>query len=75
MRVGFEISHPFMQIKEDSKVLLGLNEFREHLGGRLTVMLLRDIGKGEEVHEIDIALLIEASRQLKLYAEVKTFNF
>ena len=75
IRVGFEISHPFMQIKEDSKVLLGLNEFREHLGGRLTIMLLRDIGKGEEVHEIDTALLIEASRQLKLYAEVKTFNF
>jgi len=75
IRLGFEISHPLMQIKEDSKVLLGLNEFREHLGGRLTIMLLRDIGNGEEVHEIDTALLIEASRQLKMYAEIKTFNF
>ncbi|MEO8414674.1 MAG: 3-dehydroquinate synthase [Ginsengibacter sp.] len=75
IRIGFDITHPFIQIKEDSKVLLGLNEFREHLGGRLTIMLLCDIGKGEEVHEIDIALLIEASRQLKIYAEIKTFNF
>ncbi len=74
IRLGFEISHPFMQINEDSKVLLGLNEFREHLGGRLTIMLLRDIGTGEEVHEIDTALLIEASRKLNLYAEVKNFN-
>ncbi len=75
IRLGFEISHPFMQISEDSKVLLGLDEFREHLGGRLTIMLLRDIGRGEEVHEIDTLLLIEASRQLKNYTEIKTSNF
>lgn len=75
VRLGFEITHPFMQIEEDNNILLGLNEFREHLGGRLTIMLLRDIGSGEEVHELDTTLLIEASRQLKLYSEIKTFNF
>ena len=68
VRLGFEITHPFLQIKEDSNILLGLDEFREHLGGSLTIMLLRDIGSGEEVHEINTALLIEASRQLKLYS-------
>lgn len=72
--LGFEITHPFMQIKENKEILLGLNEFREHLGGQLTIMLLRDIGSGEEVHEIDTALLIEASQQIKLYATTKTFN-
>lgn len=75
VRLGFEITHPFMQIEEDSTILLGLNEFREHLGGRLTIMLLRDIGSGEEVHELDTTLLIEASRQIKLYSEIQTFKF
>ena len=32
----------------------GLTEFREHLGGRLTIMLLTGIGKSIEVHEVDL---------------------
>jgi 3-dehydroquinate synthase len=35
-------------------VLRGLTEFREHLGGRLTIMLPRDIGHGVEVHAMDV---------------------
>ncbi len=31
----------------------GLEEFRQHLGGRLTLTMLRDIGRSFEVHEID----------------------
>lgn len=34
-------------------VLDGLDEFREHLGGQLTIMLLEGLGQGIEVHEID----------------------
>ena len=37
----------------DLTVLAGLDEFREHLGGQLTVMLLAGIGHGVEVHEMD----------------------
>lgn len=37
--------------------LKGLDEFREHLGGKLTIMLLNNIGKGFEVHEIDHDLM------------------
>ena len=40
-------------------VFVGLEEFREHLGGELTVLLLRDIGKGEDVHTMDTNLLDE----------------
>jgi 3-dehydroquinate synthase len=76
MKLGFEITHPWMQISDtNSEILQGLQEFREHLGGCLTIMLLLDIGVGEEVHEIDTALLIEASRQLRRYSEIKIFNF
>jgi 3-dehydroquinate synthase len=35
------------------RVLDGLAEFREHLGGELTVTLLERIGRGVEVHEVD----------------------
>lgn len=41
-------------------VIAGLREFREHLGGQLTIMLLRHIGVGEEVHEMDEQLVQEA---------------
>ncbi len=65
--LGFAVTHPLMQVSgEDSPVLKGLQEFREHLGGRLTIMLLPDIGMGEEVHEIDVQLLKEAGEKLKL---------
>ena len=36
-------------------LLEGLDEFREHLGGRLTITLLRNLGEGIEVHEMDNA--------------------
>lgn len=66
--VGFELTHPLMEVEEkDSAILLGLEEFREHLGGRLTIMLLDKIGTGTEVHEIDTEVLKEAGRKLEAY--------
>ncbi len=48
-------------------ILNGLDEFREHLGGRLTIMLLRCIGEGIEVHEVDERKLIESISLLREY--------
>ena len=71
INLGFEITHPFMEVNdEQSPVLLGLQEFREHLGGRLTITLLTAIGKGKEVHEIDWKLMKEAAERLKLFQAV-----
>lgn len=39
------------------RVFDGLEEFREHLGGRLTVLLLKAPGVGIDVHELDESLL------------------
>lgn len=65
LNLGFSISHPLMDIKDKtSPVIKGLEEFREHLGGKLTIMLLAAIGQGEEVHELDITLLQKASAWL-----------
>ena len=41
-------------------VLDGLREFREHLGGELTITLLRAIGRGEEVHVMDEDEILQA---------------
>lgn len=64
-RIGFDTCHPLMAIGDTNAPLLkGLQEFREHLGGELTIMLLDGIGKGVEVHSIDPELLQGVTRQL-----------
>lgn len=56
--LGFTLSHPLLQ--ETSALLDGLEEFRQHLGGRLTITMLRGIGDPVDVHEIDDALMLRA---------------
>lgn len=61
--LGFNLWHPAL-LKEGSTgelvILEGLREFREHLGGELTITLLAGIGTGIEVHAIDHALMRQA---------------
>lgn len=64
--LGFSITHPLLEVSNDKSPLLqGLEEFREHLGGKLTITLLNGIGKGVEVHEMDGTLIQQASQWLK----------
>jgi 3-dehydroquinate synthase len=46
-------------------VLDGLAEFREHLGGDLTITLLRAVGEGVEIHDVREPLVDEAIRRLR----------
>jgi 3-dehydroquinate synthase len=46
-------------------VLGGLEEFREHLGGELTITLLSDIGRGVEVHSMEIEHVRQALQDLE----------
>ena len=66
--LGFDLYVP--QLSADS-LIKGLEEFREHLGGILTIMLLQKIGKGVEVHEMDPELIRKAVAQLKIFQEEK----
>lgn len=59
--LGFELFAPDLQREE---LLIGLEEFREHLGGRLAITLLRDIGVGFEVNEMKVELIREAIAEL-----------
>lgn len=61
--LGFELFHPLLADK--NSVLTGLQEFREHLGGRLTIMLLAELGRGVEVHELDADRVRQAIDQLE----------
>ena len=66
--LGFRLWHPALEAKRSDgslAVLEGLREFREHLGGELTVTLLADIGRGLEVHEIDEARMLAAMSWVK----------
>ncbi|MGA1235634.1 MAG: 3-dehydroquinate synthase [Limisphaerales bacterium] len=53
-QLGFSLDSPELARRNTSGELVlldGLDEFREHLGGQLTITLLRGIGSSIEVHE------------------------
>ena len=56
--LGLPVSH---ELLADSDVLLeGLEEFRQHLGGRLTVTMITAPGRPVDVHEVDAGAMREA---------------
>jgi len=55
--------------KNRRRIFAGIEEFREHLGGELTVMMLEDLGKGKDVHELDETLLTKCMNILKEYSQ------
>jgi 3-dehydroquinate synthase len=66
------IYHPALDWRdEDGRrvVLQGLDEFREHLGGELTVLMLREIGRGEDVHQFDRKILGQCIDELRALRE------
>ncbi|MDQ3395910.1 MAG: 3-dehydroquinate synthase, partial [Bacteroidota bacterium] len=73
--LGFELFVPELLQKrledQEYEILKGLSEFREHLGGRLTIMLLNDIGEGVEVHEMDPELIIKSINFLEEKEKLK----
>ncbi|MCW7482357.1 3-dehydroquinate synthase [Leptospira kanakyensis] len=58
--IGFTLYHSKLSEGNKKNLYLGLQEFREHLGGRLTIMLLSGIGLSKEVHEIDFDALVRS---------------
>lgn len=67
-RLGFALWHPACDASapDGTRLLLkGLEEFREHLGGKLTVTLLKSLGTGVEVHTMQPDLLARAIAWLR----------
>lgn len=67
--LGFDLFAPEMLLTDAAGQLLvvkGMEEFREHLGGRLTITLIRGIGTGFEVHEMNLPRVVDCIRALEL---------
>lgn len=64
--VGFDLFHPALAENNSEHLVQGLAEFREHLGGELTITLLDALGKGVEVHEMDETLIRQAVAKLEV---------
>lgn len=56
--IGFTLQDT--ALADQDALLKGLEEFREHLGGQLTITLLKGIARPVDVHEIDRKRMIQA---------------
>ena len=66
--VGLPTWHDALGERDDDGalvVLRGLEEFREHLGGELTITLLSALGTGVQVHEVDPAHVAACVQRLR----------
>ncbi|MEH2230532.1 MAG: 3-dehydroquinate synthase [Nostoc sp.] len=63
-----ELAQKLSNLEDPDCLFRGLTEFREHLGGELTLTLLKGIGKRIEVHEVDLLLYRQA---ISLLGEVR----
>nr|YP_010478810.1 hypothetical protein N4K71_pgp084 [Neustupella aerophytica]UVI61115.1 hypothetical protein [Neustupella aerophytica] len=71
--IGFELFIPelaeFAQNPDQKqKVLTALDDFQQHLGGKLTIILLKEIGSIIEVNEIDINTYQISIEKLKTFS-------
>jgi 3-dehydroquinate synthase len=66
--LGFELFAQELLHADSAQSLLvlnGLEEFREHLGGKLCITLVKGIGHGVEVGEMNLAKVVEAIYELQ----------
>ncbi|CAK15433.1 3-dehydroquinate synthase [Pseudomonas entomophila] len=65
--LGFNLCPAELTFKDELgrfQVMLGLEEFRQHLGGQLSIPLLSRIGASVDLHEIDERLMQQALLRL-----------
>jgi 3-dehydroquinate synthase len=67
-KLGFQLYAPEMHLENGRLLMEGLEEFREHLGGQLTLVLPVKLGESTQVHELDVAVIRRAVDELKARA-------
>ncbi|MGD8216654.1 3-dehydroquinate synthase [Pseudomonas thivervalensis] len=73
LKLGFCLNPPELALKDAqgrSLVLLGLEEFRQHLGGQLSIPMLSRIGESVDLHEIDPARMEQALQRLSTQGDL-----
>ena len=76
-KLGFRLYDERLLCDGENKnmaILEGLEEFREHLGGKLTITLIQGIGEGVEVHAMDKVLILQSLESLRIRALVQKQN-
>ena len=68
----FDIYNKKLDLKKINLLLKGLTEFKEHLGGKLTIMLLSSIGKGITVNDLNVKKLKQTTQLLKKMQKIST---
>ena len=71
LAIGFDVLLPVSAMEEINELLEGIEEFREHLGGQLTITLISGIGKKHDVHVIDLDVMREAIKKLNHHPILK----
>ena len=69
--LGFNLQIPVENQNQINKLLKGIEEFREHLGGELTITLIDSIGNKRDVHEIDESAMRKAISVLNTKSTLK----
>ncbi len=66
-RCGFVLWHDLLERARGAEpdILQGLREFREHLGGDLSLTMPRGLGAAHEIHEMDHGVIARAIQRLK----------
>jgi 3-dehydroquinate synthase len=69
--IGLQAAH----LHETETLFRGLEEFRQHLGGQLTLTMLRGVGEPLEVHAVDMDRMRQAVRVVLALAHGWTLEF
>jgi 3-dehydroquinate synthase len=64
--LGFTLDHPLLA--DVSTLYTGMEEFRQHLGGRLTLTMLAGVGQPLDVHEVSLPHMGQAIEQVRQFA-------
>ncbi|MCE4056531.1 3-dehydroquinate synthase [Pseudomonas sp. Au-Pse12] len=66
-KLGFNLCPPELSLRDAqgrSPILQGLEEFRQHLGGQLSIPMLSRLGQSVDVHHIELPLMEQALLRL-----------
>ena len=64
--LGLPLDHPTLH--DTAALFAGLEEFRQHLGGRLTLTMLGTVGRKLDVHEVDRPRMLQAIEHVAQFA-------
>ncbi len=65
--LGLTLDHPVLH--ETWTLFRGLEEFRQHLGGRLTLTMLSSVGHKLDVHQVDKPKMLQAIEEVAEFAK------